>query len=165
MVSSGRAIAILEKLLRTTGNPYCPNPFLVSSRPTPFPVLLRDWHQRARPLRQDAAILPTGCRKPVASTWRGGFQFPWNQNRFQFPLNHNTALLVSGYDVCLKKPTFDYAGAGSGGGMIGSCGPPRPRNSLGVPHATAWCHILIARRLITATSAFLVRLRLPPLMR
>ncbi len=69
----------------------------------------------------------------------------------------------------LKKPTAgvaDQATACHGaGGRMRSWGPPRPRNSSAVPHDTARCHIWMAKRLITATIAFFVRLFLPPLMR
>ena len=41
---------------------------------------LRDWHQRAKPSRQDAAIPSAGRAPQLANTNRPTFQFPLNQD-------------------------------------------------------------------------------------
>jgi hypothetical protein len=48
--------------------------------PLPF-CQLRDWHEREKPSRQDAAIPPTGCPSRLANAERQEFQFPVNQHR------------------------------------------------------------------------------------
>jgi hypothetical protein len=47
---------------------------------------LRDWHESAKPSRQDAAILPTGCPSRLANAKRQEFQFPVNQDSVLLPL-------------------------------------------------------------------------------
>jgi len=49
--------------------------------PLPF-CQLRDWHEREKPPRQDAATSPAGCPLKLANAERQEFQFPVNQDRF-----------------------------------------------------------------------------------
>ncbi len=51
------------------------------NRPAPLPSpSLRDWHQRGKPSRQDAATSSTGCLSLFANVKRHEFQFPLNQD-------------------------------------------------------------------------------------
>ena len=45
------------------------------------PSTLRDWHQSAKPSRQDAATSLAGCPSQFANAERQAFQFPLNQDR------------------------------------------------------------------------------------
>ena len=47
---------------------------------TAQPSFLRDWHQSDKPSQQDAAILSTRCRSPVANRKPARFQFTVNQD-------------------------------------------------------------------------------------
>ncbi len=55
-------------------------------RPVPLlPSSLRDWHQRDKPSRHDAATVLTGCPSQLANLRPAAFQFPVNQDRIGQP--------------------------------------------------------------------------------
>jgi hypothetical protein len=76
----------------------------VQHRWTSLPFLLRSWHQRAKPSRQDAATAPAGCPSPLANSHRSTFQFPLNQDSLHVRL---TASLQGKWDsaslICLRS--------------------------------------------------------------
>jgi len=50
---------------------------------------LRDWHQRDKPSRHDAATSGTGYHSPLSNANRAKFHFTVNQDTFTLNFTHN----------------------------------------------------------------------------